>query len=248
MEVSFSIGLLSLFLCAGAHAQMASPSSTPIANTETPIGQPHRHSPWKDPRPDLMFTVGDSISAGFIATTSASSETSSDSPASSDSGVNSSALKSPEETPNRSWSAVVKGAGSLFDHKDSLSWSSGQNIYSHYIYLRDYLKKFQTNELVVQNVARSGGFAIALDKEADDILKINDSAQTTRVLRISQAAHRTMISPLRLIIFLIKSRRLTRRKKLKSWWPECQTYQNSLNLKFLTKPLGAAGSLVVRCT
>jgi hypothetical protein len=130
------------------------------------------HPEWNDTRPDVMFTVGDSISAGFIASTHAVP------------GIPD-GVKSLIPHQANTWSSAVKGSNLIGDNKDRYSWSSGQDIYSHYIYLRDYLKKTQVNELVVQNVAHTGAVVSGLAKQADEILDLANSGKYRTVKYIT---------------------------------------------------------------
>ncbi|MBI3298468.1 MAG: hypothetical protein HYZ75_09915 [Elusimicrobia bacterium] len=85
-----------------------------------------------------MAAMGDSISAALFAGTSLDDSTAT--------------VTVDEVTASwRGWS--------FFERKDTLSWSSGKDINSHYMRLRDYLKSTEGLELEVINTAATGNRA-----------------------------------------------------------------------------------------
>lgn len=129
----------------------------------------------KDPEQDLMLTVGDSISAGFMASTSAVPNTSSPNL---DAEVSDPLLfpiapnlVSPFPRHNiPKWKFII---AQIFNHKEDLSWSSGDQIDSHFQYLKNYLAAHEPNTtLTAANVASSGAQTADLPGEAEAILDI----------------------------------------------------------------------------
>lgn len=86
----------------------------------------------------LMATMGDSISAALFAGTTLDSST---------------ATITVDEV------AASWRGWSYFERKDTLSWSSGKNIASHFMRLRDYLRSAEGLELEVLNTAATGNRA-----------------------------------------------------------------------------------------
>lgn len=89
----------------------------------------------------LMASAGDSITAAFIANTVVG-----------------------ERPPLRD----LRGRG---DHKDTLSWATGEQIESHAVRLQYHVRNELGGELSVLNVAKSGAESDDLDRQADLILK-----------------------------------------------------------------------------
>lgn len=96
----------------------------------------------------LMATLGDSISAALFAGTTLDSSTA--------------AVTVEDVTASwRGWS--------FFERKDTLSWSSGRNISSHFTRLRDYLRSTEGLELEVLNTAATGNRAEDLVGQARQV-------------------------------------------------------------------------------
>jgi lysophospholipase L1-like esterase len=142
-----------------------------------------------DPRPDLMVSAGDSITAAFIANTQASHPENEVSTADLrpplsqmpnppdlealyreiDSGIEPSSREYYDEAQDR-----MLRASNLLEHKGSLSWATGGSIRSHYSRLARWMEK-DRRPLGYVNVAHSGARAKDLEQQADEILSTWDS-------------------------------------------------------------------------
>ena len=133
---------------------------------------------------DLMVTVGDSISAGFLANWRARARgavdvESLDTDFPTYDPPPSRILTDPVNHPRHTipeWKLRV--CQRMMNHKYTYSWSSGQSIHSHYEKLQEYLaQKEPQTYLDIYNVARSGSVVADLDMQANQILAAWNSGQ-----------------------------------------------------------------------
>jgi lysophospholipase L1-like esterase len=110
-------------------------------------------------KPDLMLTVGDSISAGYVASSHLDDG--------SNIGPGSSDMQFHPVAGIPFWFQM----GQVLNEKATYSWSSGELIDSHYERLKaDLLKTDPQSSLVVQNVAVTGGGGAQLSTELAQVL------------------------------------------------------------------------------
>lgn len=136
---------------------------------------------------DLMVTVGDSISAGYLsdwrATHKIEDEKTNAAQAAKDDQIDEilkgeAALKdvpvdvsTPPDHPRHTRPYWLLRLGQIFNNKYTLSWSSGQNIRSHHALLKEYLSKREPEVyLETYNVAMSGAVTADLTDQANQIL------------------------------------------------------------------------------
>ncbi len=121
----------------------------------------------------LMITVGDSISAGFLANTSAVILASENK------------ITSPPHPPHNIPEWKVRLA-QLLNNKSTLSFGTGSNIQSHYVRLKDYLKIAEPElELESRNFAMAGAVAADLPGQAKDIINIWKTGEFQKVLYLT---------------------------------------------------------------
>lgn len=117
-----------------------------------------------------MVTAGDSISAGFLSNWRAQR------PEEDSSSLD--FLSDESSHPRHAIPEWKIRIAQTLNHKYTLSWSSGFNIYSHYLRLQEYLAQHEPQvNLRVQNVARSGAVVADLDAQANLILNTWNSGR-----------------------------------------------------------------------
>jgi len=123
------------------------------------------------PKEDLVISVGDSITAGFLANTSATSGTELDQDEDRIQEYEISALGTGNTSmhiiPPELWFAQ------LFNHKDSYSWASGKKIRSQFVRLAEFFHVTSPEILLeAKNVALSGAKTDDLTRQANEIVSL----------------------------------------------------------------------------
>lgn len=122
------------------------------------------HSAAASPKRFVMYTAGDSITAAFLARTSA-------------------ADKDLDDDVEK---VIIDAKLGIGDHKKHWSWASGRSIQSHYVRLREYLSRHEPKvPLLVRNVARSGALTFDLADQADimeDVYRRGDQIKYVTLL------------------------------------------------------------------